>query len=55
MQNMSEPVPQDPIDPGPDGPFDVLEQALACVVFGALMGLALLPLCGEMVAAWLAR
>jgi len=53
MQNMSEPVPHDPIDPGPDGPFYVLEQALAYVVGGCLLGLALLPMVGDRVIQWL--
>lgn len=43
MESMNEPLPQDPIDPGPDGPLDL--QELVAVVLGValVVTMGLLP------------
>jgi len=45
MQSMNEPIPQDPMDPGPDGPFDpsAAELLAGMLVGAALFAVAMLP------------
>lgn len=49
MQNMSEPLPEQPIDPGPDGPYYPAELAVAALLVLWMLVMAALPFFGQRV------